>query len=152
MHERGVAVDEEIKEKTEALGITQDEIGNDPGRLPGQVPELDAKEAAEAEAAAKPAEAEKELPVRNSYPIPEGTPDLLAKAFRTIPHATVLDYKRLYDSFANRDVPFLEFACELAYITNPVLLQRDLDRIVRAQQAFRINKAYIDNSLLALGN
>ena len=58
----------------------------------------------------------------------------------------------MYDSFANRDVPFLEFACELAYITNQVLLQRDLDRIVRAKEAFRINKAHIDNSLLALGN
>lgn len=118
-------MNEEIKQQAEALDITPAELGLDAGRLPGQIPELDEREAA----ALIPAVEQSIVGPANSFPITPGTPDLLAKAFRTIPQKKVNEYKALWDSFINKDTPFIEFACEMFMITSPILMQRDLENI-----------------------
>jgi hypothetical protein len=118
-------MDEEIKQKIEELDITPDDLGCEQARLSGQIPELD-----EADAATKLILPEqKSSPILNSFQIPPGTPDLLAMAFRTIPQEKINRYKALYDGFVNQDMPFIEFAVELAVATNPDLMKRDMGRI-----------------------
>ena len=138
-------MNEEIKQQAAKLDITPDELGQDAGRLPGQVPELDAKDAATAAASA--AGSDKQLVTANSWPIPEGTPDLMARAFRTIPHAKVTEYKKLWDIFVNKDMPFIQFCCEVAYLTNPIIAQQDLGGIMAQRQEGPIRKAAIDRHL-----
>lgn len=123
-------MDDKIKAQAEAAGVTPAELGQDPERLPGQVPELDAADKAQTKLVI-----EKNIGPQNSMPIPPGTPEHVAKAFRLIPQRKVNDYKALWDGFINKDMPFPEFACELFLATSPAQMQRDLENIVMLKQA-----------------
>ena len=82
------------------------------------------------------------LPQRNSYPIPEGSPQHLIPMFRCLAHEKVMRLKQVYDTFEKKDIPFVEFCVEYELCTNPMLMQQDMENMM----ATRHNKSIIDNA------
>ena len=75
------------------------------------------------------------------------TPTTKAEIFRTIPHETKKAFKKLYDGFAQKDIPFDEFCVEMMMMSNPGVMQSTLMKITEQKQRGYQHKAAIDRAI-----
>ncbi len=70
----------------------------------------------------------------------------ISKCVAAIPFEARKKYRKLYDTFDNKDMPFEEFAIEMHFMSSPTLMQRDLARITdQKQQGSRRMAANLHN-------
>jgi hypothetical protein len=92
--------------------ITPSDLGQDPENDPGVVEEAIASGS------------EKKQPI--------------SPCFKAIPFEAQKGYRKLWDGFEVKDMPFEDFAIEMHFTSSPLLLQRDLARITdEKQQGYR---------------
>ncbi len=89
--------------------ITPSDLGQDPENDPGVVEEAVAS-----------GSGEKKQPI--------------SPCFSAIPFVARKAYRKLYDAFDKKDMPFEEFAIEVHFISSPLMLRRDLARITDQKQ------------------
>jgi hypothetical protein len=67
--------------------------------------------------------------------------------FKSIPHETVKSFKKLYDGFTVKDMPFDEFCVEMMMMSNPGVMQSTLSKIMDRKQQGYMHKAAIDSAI-----
>lgn len=58
----------------------------------------------------------------------------ISPCFKAIPFEARKKYRKLYDTFEQKDMPFEDFAIEMHFMANPQMIQRDLGRIIDQKQ------------------
>ncbi len=62
----------------------------------------------------------------------------ISPCFMAIPFVAQKAYRKLYDDFEQKDMPFEDFAIEMHFMQSPAMLQQDLARITdQKQQGYR---------------
>lgn len=80
----------------------------------------------------------------------EETPEPVKKvspSFEAIPFDKRKTFRKLYDQFDDKDMPFEEFCIELYAIQSPGLMQHDLGGIIDQKHAGYRRKAAVDFNL-----
>jgi hypothetical protein len=67
--------------------------------------------------------------------------------FASIPHETKKAFKKLYDGFEKKDMPFDEFCVEMMMMSNPGVMQSTLSKIMDRKQQGYMHKAAIDSAI-----
>jgi hypothetical protein len=67
--------------------------------------------------------------------------------FKSIPHETKKAFKKLYDGFTVKDMPFDEFCVEMMMMSNPGVMQSTLSKIMEQKQSGYMNQAAIDRAI-----
>lgn len=67
--------------------------------------------------------------------------------FASIPHGQKKSYRKLYDGFENKDMPFDEFCIEMTMLSNPGLLQNSLGKVMGQKQMGQARQAGIDYAM-----
>lgn len=63
----------------------------------------------------------------------------ISPCFMAIPFEARKKYRQLYDTFDKKDMPFEEFAIEMHFVSSPMMMQRDLGRIMQQKQQGDMN-------------
>ena len=67
--------------------------------------------------------------------------------FASIPHETKKAFRKLYDGFEKKDMPFDEFCVEMMMTSNPHVMQSSLTKIIDQKQMGRASQAGIDYAM-----
>jgi hypothetical protein len=74
-------------------------------------------------------------------------PTTKEEIFRTIPHEMKKKYKKIYDGFTVKDIPFDEFCVEMAMLSNPGVQQSSIMKIIEQKQNGARQKFGIDQAM-----
>jgi hypothetical protein len=67
--------------------------------------------------------------------------------FKSIPRETVKSFKKLYDGFTVKDMPFDEFCVEMMMMSNPGVMQSSLSKIMSQKHLGQARKFGIDRAV-----
>ena len=84
-------------------------------------------------------------------PAGKAQPTTKDEIFASIPHEKKKSYRKIYDGFEQKDMPFDEFCVEMAMMSNPGIMQRDIGKIVNQKQMGQARAAGVNHALKKQG-
>ena len=85
--------------------------------------------------------------VKEVESVGKAQPTTKDEIFASIPHEVKKTYRKIYDGFEFKDMAFDEFCVEMAMLSNPGLMQRDMSRMIDQKHESLARKAGIDHAI-----
>jgi len=69
-----------------------------------------------------------------------------AELMKKVPRYKLVRFKKTYDSFEKKDMPFADFVCALMKLTDQSVIDKDLEEILAKKATFAHNKSMIEGA------
>jgi len=69
-----------------------------------------------------------------------------AELIKQVPHDKLVQFKKTYDGFEKKDMPFADFVCALMNLTDQKKMESDLEGILSRKAIFAHSKSTIDGA------
>jgi len=66
---------------------------------------------------------------------------------KQVPHDKLVRFRKTYDGFEKKDMPFADFVCAIMNLTDEKKIQEDVEEILRGKATFACNKQMIEGAI-----